>query len=76
VGQNTGFDDSEKTRFIDDASIGINDNPVVGEESTDRVCVIVGDRSREFPFAMSTVLLASYFRGTIQAPNEKELSYR
>jgi hypothetical protein len=32
MGQRAGFDDSEKTRLIDNVSIGTNDNPVVGEE--------------------------------------------
>jgi len=63
MGQNTRFDDSKKTRLIDDASIGINDNPVVGEESIECARVIVGNRSREFIF---------YIEGAIQAFNEKQ----
>ena len=58
MGQSPGFDDSEKTRLIDEASIGINDNPVVGQESIDCVRVIVGERSRN-RFPISTVLLPS-----------------
>ena len=50
MGQNTGFDDSEKARLVDHASIGVNDDPVVGEDSIERVRVIAGDRSREFAF--------------------------
>jgi hypothetical protein len=52
MGQGTRFDDSEKTRLVDNASIGINDNPVVGEESIDCVRVIVGDGLREFIFQL------------------------
>ena len=31
VGQSTGFDHFEKTRFVDDAPIWINDDPVISE---------------------------------------------
>ena len=50
MGQRARFDDSEKARLVDDASIGVNDNPVVGEDSIERVRVIVGDRSGKFVF--------------------------
>ena len=35
VGQSTRFDHFEKTRFVDNVSIRINDDPVVGEETSD-----------------------------------------
>ena len=61
MGQSTRFDDSEKTRLIDNASIGINDNPIVGEESIDCVRVIVGDRSREVVFQFQQFFLHRMF---------------
>ena len=61
MGQNTGFDDSEKARLVDDASIGVNDNPVVGEDSIERVRVIVGDGSGEFVFQFHHFFLHRIF---------------
>src|SRR5436190_9676268 len=59
--QNTRFNDSEKTRLIDDVSIGVNDNPVVGEESIECVRVIVADRSCEFVFQFQQSFLHRIF---------------
>jgi len=61
MGQNTRFDDAKKTRLIDDASIGINDNLVVGEDSIECVYVIVSDRSREFLFQSQQFFLHRIF---------------
>src|SRR2546423_8363947 len=62
MGQRTRFDDSEKTRLVDNAAIGINDNPVVGQESIDCVRVIVGDRSREVVFQFQQFFLHRMFK--------------
>jgi hypothetical protein len=61
MGQCARFDDSEKARFVDDASIGVNDDPVVGEESIERVRVIIGDRSRKFVFQFYQFFLHRIF---------------
>ncbi len=51
-----------KRTLVDNAAIGINDNPVVGQESIDCVRVIVGDRSREFVFQFQQFFLHRMFK--------------
>jgi len=83
MGQSTRFDDSEKTRLIDNAAIGIDDNPVVGQKSIDCVRVIVGNRSREIVFQFQQFFLHRMFKeqsirltsSSSAAPSASELCF-
>src|SRR6266568_3709625 len=50
MGSSARFDRAKKTRLVDNASVRVDDDPVVGKELADRFRVVLRDGSREFLF--------------------------
>jgi hypothetical protein len=63
MGQSTRFNDAKKTGSINYAAIGIDDNPIVREESSYGFCIILDHGLAEFFFQLS------YFFNHLTAPS-------